>query len=65
MTAPAPTAVTPEDAKFVIAFKEDIIEKKLKPFLEFTTGFAGPNVVEMVCSMFFFSDYSSNAVVLS
>jgi adenylyl cyclase-associated protein len=44
----APAAVTPDDAKFVIAYKQDVIQKKLKPFLEFTKGFAGPNVIEMV-----------------
>jgi len=45
----APVAVTPEDAKFVVAYKRDVIEEKLKPFLEFTKDFAGPNVIEMVC----------------
>ena len=49
-TAPpaAAAAVTSEDAKLVVAYKEDVIEK-LKPFLELTKGFAGPNVVELVC----------------
>jgi len=46
---PAAAAVTSEDAKLVVAYKEDVIEKKLKPFLELTKGFAGPNVVELVC----------------
>jgi len=44
----APVAVAPDDAKFVVAYKRDVIEEKLKPFLEFTKGFAGPNVIEMV-----------------
>jgi len=48
-TAPPAAAVTSEDAKLVVAYKEDVIEKKLKPFLDLTKGFAGPNVVELVC----------------
>jgi adenylyl cyclase-associated protein len=48
-----PAAATPEDAKFVVAYREDIIEKKLKPFLALTKSFAGPNVIEMVCLTIF------------
>ena len=46
--SPTAAAVTAEDAKLVVAYKEDVIEKKLKPFLDLTKGFAGPNVVELV-----------------
>jgi len=43
-----PAFVAAENTKFVLAYKEDVIEKKLKPFLDFTREFAGPNVIEMV-----------------
>ncbi|KAF8911155.1 adenylate cyclase associated N terminal-domain-containing protein [Gymnopilus junonius] len=48
-SAPVPAApVIAEVPKSVSAFQERVIDAKLKPFVEFTQGFAGPNVVEIV-----------------
>uniref|UniRef100_A0A0W0F912 Adenylyl cyclase-associated protein n=1 Tax=Moniliophthora roreri TaxID=221103 RepID=A0A0W0F912_MONRR len=44
-SAPASMKQVP---KSVIAYDENVIEGKLKPFLELTRSFAGPNVVEIV-----------------
>ncbi|KAI9056890.1 hypothetical protein FKP32DRAFT_1585029 [Trametes sanguinea] len=46
--APAPVAVPAETPKSVVAFDEQIIEGKLKPFVELTKSFAIPSVVEQV-----------------
>lgn len=41
--------VDPLKVEFVSAYQADILTGKLKPFMELTKGFAGPNVVELVC----------------
>ncbi|KAF8968367.1 cyclase-associated protein [Flammula alnicola] len=46
--APATTVVAAETPKSVLAFREQVIDGKLKPFVELTKGFAGPNVIEAV-----------------
>jgi len=53
-SAAAPVAATPtnqvpaETPKSVSAFQENVINGKLKPFIESTQSFAGPNVIEVV-----------------
>ncbi|TFK42985.1 cyclase-associated protein [Crucibulum laeve] len=44
--APAASAVV-ETPKSVVAFDEAVVQGKLKPFVELTKSFAGPNVIEM------------------
>ncbi|KAJ3508744.1 hypothetical protein NLJ89_g5579 [Agrocybe chaxingu] len=44
----APAPVPAETPKSAIAFQEKVIDAKLKPFIELTKVFAGPNVVESV-----------------
>ena len=49
--AAGPPAAPTETLRSAIAFKEQVIDAKLAPFVEFTKGFAGPNVVEIVCTL--------------
>ncbi|RPD59148.1 cyclase-associated protein [Lentinus tigrinus ALCF2SS1-7] len=44
----AAAAVPAEDPRSVVAFDEQVIEGKLKPFVELTKGFASPSVIEQV-----------------
>ncbi|KAF9533468.1 adenylate cyclase associated N terminal-domain-containing protein [Crepidotus variabilis] len=39
--------LNPLEVEFVAAFQRDILEAKLKPFVELTKSFAGPNVIEL------------------
>ncbi|KAI0695433.1 adenylate cyclase associated N terminal-domain-containing protein [Cerioporus squamosus] len=49
---PPPGAVAPaapaQDPRSVVAFDEQVIEGKLKPFVELTKSFASPSVIEQV-----------------
>ncbi|CAA7265404.1 unnamed protein product [Cyclocybe aegerita] len=44
----APAPVPAETPKSALAFQEQVVDAKLKPFIELTKAFAGPNVVESV-----------------
>ncbi|EEB95349.1 hypothetical protein MPER_05693, partial [Moniliophthora perniciosa FA553] len=43
----APSTSMEQAPKSVVAYDKNVIEGKLKPFLELTRSFAGPNVVEI------------------
>jgi adenylyl cyclase-associated protein len=47
-TAAPIVSAASETPKSVSAFQEDIVNAKLKPFIESTQSFAGPNVIEVV-----------------
>lgn len=49
-TAPRPPPPAVEDPQMIISFDQNVIDGKLKPFLELTKSFAGPSVIESVCA---------------
>ena len=51
---PPPAAAAPaQDPRSVVAFDEQIIDGKLKPFVELTKSFASPSVIEQVRTMYY------------